>query len=154
MSRAAVSVDGETVGAIGAGLCVFVGVGCDDEDADADLLADRIVGLRVFADAEGKMNLSLRDSGGALLVVSQFTLLGDTRRGRRPSFVAAARPDQARPLLERVAACARGYGIEVAAGRFGAHMKIDIQADGPVTLMIDTREKRSTRGGGKDTRDA
>lgn len=154
VSRAAVSVDGECVGAIAAGLCVFVGVGHDDDEADAELLADRIVGLRVFADAQGKMNLSLRDSGGALLVISQFTLLGDTRRGRRPSFVAAARPDKAQPLVERVGACARAHGIEVAGGRFGAHMNVDIHADGPVTLMLDTRERRSSRRAGEASGDA
>jgi D-tyrosyl-tRNA(Tyr) deacylase len=107
------------------------------------LLADRRVGLRVFADAEGKMNLALREVGGELLVVSQFTLMGDTRRGRRPSFVAAAAPERANALIERVVEVARGLGVKVATGRFGAHMDIDVCADGPVTLLLDTKERRS-----------
>jgi D-tyrosyl-tRNA(Tyr) deacylase len=97
----------------------------------------------VFADSEGKMNLALADVGGALLVVSQFTLMGDTRRGRRPSFVAAAAPERAAVLVERVVEKARALGTEVATGRFGAHMDIDLRADGPVTLMLDTKQSRS-----------
>jgi D-tyrosyl-tRNA(Tyr) deacylase len=143
VSRAAVRVGDECTGAIGAGLFALVGVGHDDDERDAALLADRMVGLRVFADAEGKMNLALRDVGGELLVVSQFTLMGDTRRGRRPSFGAAAAPERANALIERVVEAARGLGVKVATGRFGAHMDIDVRADGPVTLLLDTKERRS-----------
>lgn len=143
VARAAVLVDGECVGSIGTGLFVLVGVGHDDGERDSDLLADRLVGLRVFADAHGKMNLSVRDSAGSLLVVSQFTLFGDTRRGRRPSFVAAAPPERAAALIERLVARARELGVRVETGRFGAHMQIEVLADGPVTLMLDTTEKRS-----------
>jgi D-tyrosyl-tRNA(Tyr) deacylase len=140
--RACVRVEGEVVGEIGPGLCVFVGVGHDDGEMDATLLAERVANLRVFADEAGKMNLSLLDSSRALLAISQFTLMGDTRRGRRPSFVAAAEPSRAAALIERFVAEARGLGLEVATGRFGADMKIEIGADGPVTLMLDTSEKR------------
>ncbi|MBI5504708.1 MAG: D-tyrosyl-tRNA(Tyr) deacylase [Deltaproteobacteria bacterium] len=141
--RAAVRVEGEVVGEIGAGLCVFVGVGHDDGEADAATLAERVVHLRVFEDAAGKMNLSLLDTGGALLAVSQFTLMGDTRRGRRPSFVAAAEPARAAALIDHFATVAAAAGPRVATGRFGAHMMIDVGADGPVTLMLDSKEKRS-----------
>ena len=143
VARAAVSVDGDRVGAIELGLFVLVGVGHDDDERDAELLADRVVGLRVFADKDDKMNLSLADVGGGLLVVSQFTLMGDTRRGRRPSFVAAAAPDRAAALIDRMIEKARSLGVEVATGRFGAHMDIDVRADGPVTLMLDTKQARS-----------
>lgn len=143
VARAAVHVGDECTGAIGSGLFALVGVGHDDDERDAALLADRMVGLRVFPDAEGKMNRSLRDVGGSLLVVSQFTLLGDTRRGRRPSFVAAAAPDRANELIERLIEAARRLGVNVATGRFGAHMDIDLRADGPVTLLLDTKERRS-----------
>jgi D-tyrosyl-tRNA(Tyr) deacylase len=141
--RAAVAVDGETVGAIEAGLCVLVGVGHEDDESDARTMAERLVNLRVFEDADGKMNLSLLDVSGQLLVVSQFTLMGDTRRGRRPSFVAAAAPDRAAELIDHLVIRVREGGVTVATGRFGSHMDIDIQADGPVTLMLDTQEKRS-----------
>src|SRR5512140_474155 len=120
--RAAVRVDEEVVGEIGAGLCVFVGVGHDDGEGDAALLAERVANLRVFEDAAGKMNLSLMESGGALLAVSQFTLLGDTRRGRRPSFVGAAEPARAAALIDVFVAAARAAGLRVATGRFGAKM--------------------------------
>jgi D-tyrosyl-tRNA(Tyr) deacylase len=143
VASAAVRVGDELVGAIGPGLFALVGVGHDDDERDAALLADRMVGLRVFADDEGKMNVALRDAGGELLVVSQFTLWADTRRGRRPSFVAAAAPERAAELVDRVIAEARSLGVKVASGRFGAHMRIDVVADGPVTLMLDTRERRS-----------
>ena len=145
VSGAAVTVDGEVVGAVGPGLIVFVGVGHEDTEADADLLADRIVGLRIFADEDGRMNRSLLDVGGELLVVSQFTLMGDTRRGRRPSFVAAAEPGRAEQLVGRVVTAGEGAGVSVATGRFGAHMEIDIQADGPVTLMLDTKQPRGSK---------
>ena len=141
--RASVTVDGEVIGEIGAGSCVFVGVGHDDGEDDAALLADRLVGLRIFADEAGKMNRSLADVGGSMLVVSQFTLYADTRRGRRPSFVDAAPPERANALIERLAAAVRELGIPVAGGRFGADMLVELQNDGPVTLMLDTRERRS-----------
>lgn len=143
VARAAVNVEGVCVGAVERGLFALVGVGHDDDESDADLLADRMVGLRVFADEAGKMNLALGEVGGGLLVVSQFTLMGDTRRGRRPSFVAAAPPERAAQLIERVVEKARSLGVEVATGKFGAHMDIDLRADGPVTLMLDTRQSRS-----------
>ena len=143
VASAAVNVDGVCVGAIEQGLFALVGVGHDDDERDADLLADRMIGLRVFSDREGKMNLALADVGGSLLVVSQFTLMGDTRRGRRPSFVAAAAPDRAAALIERLVAKARALGTAVETGRFGAHMEIDLRADGPVTLMLDTKQSRS-----------
>jgi D-tyrosyl-tRNA(Tyr) deacylase len=143
VSRAAVHVGEECTGAIGPGLFALIGVGHDDNERDASLLAERMVGLRVFADPEGKMNLALRDVEGALLVVSQFTLMGDTRRGRRPSFVAAAPPERARELIERLIDEVRGLGVTVATGRFGAHMDIEVIADGPVTLLLDTKERRS-----------
>jgi D-tyrosyl-tRNA(Tyr) deacylase len=143
--RAAVRVDGEVVGAIDGGIAVFVGVGHEDDERDADLLADRILGLRIFPDDDGRMNLSLKDVGGHLLVVSQFTLMGDTRRGRRPSFVAAADPARATELVERVATAAENSDVSVARGRFGAHMDIELHANGPVTLMLDTKEPRRSR---------
>lgn len=142
---AAVRVEGEVVGEIEGGIAVFVGVAHEDDERDADLLADRILGLRIFADEDGRMNRSLVDVGGRLLVVSQFTLMGDTRRGRRPSFVAAAEPRRAAELVEAVAAAAENAGTVVARGRFGAHMDIRIHADGPVTLMLDTKEPRRSR---------
>lgn len=143
VANATVVVEAETVGVIGRGLFVLVGVGHDDEPRDAEVLADRVIGLRIFPDDEGKMNLSLREVAGELLVVSQFTLLGDTRRGRRPSFVGAAAPERAAALIEHMVATARALGVGVATGRFGADMKISVLADGPVTLLLDTREKRS-----------
>jgi len=143
VATAAVRVGGECVGSIGTGLCAFVGVGHDDGPEDAELLADRITALRIFEDDSGRMNLSLRDVGGGLLVVSQFTLMADTRRGRRPSFVAAAQPDVAEPLISHLVGSARRAGTEVATGRFGAHMHIELCNDGPVTIWMDTREKRS-----------
>ena len=138
VSRAAVSIGGETAGAIGPGLAILLGVTHADTAADADALADKCAGLRIFADADGKMNLSLRESGGAALVVSQFTLYGDARKGRRPSFTGAARPEHAIPLYERFLAALREAGITVACGRFGAEMQVEIHNDGPVTLMLAT----------------
>ncbi|MFT4571205.1 MAG: D-tyrosyl-tRNA(Tyr) deacylase [Hyphomicrobiaceae bacterium] len=140
---AAVRVDGTMVGSIGRGILALVGVGHDDDEADASRLAERVIGLRIFEDDEGKMNHSLADLGAELLVVSQFTLMGDTRRGRRPSFGAAAEPTRAAELVEEMASCAEKLGCSVSRGRFGAHMDIQIHADGPVTLALDTKEKRS-----------
>jgi D-tyrosyl-tRNA(Tyr) deacylase len=140
VSQARVLVGGQPCGQIGLGLLVLLGVAADDTSQDAAQLAEKIVGLRVFDDEQGKMNLSLADVGGAMLVVSQFTLLGDCRKGRRPSFVAAAAPEQAESLYERFVAAVAERGIEVATGRFRQHMEVVLTNDGPVTLLIDTAE--------------
>jgi D-tyrosyl-tRNA(Tyr) deacylase len=132
VSSASVTIDGETVASIGRGLVVLLGVRAGDADAEADKLAAKLEALRVFEDDAGKMNLSVRDIGGELLVVSNFTLYGDTRKGNRPSFVDAARPEQAAPLVERVRAALGARG-----GRFGARMAVALVNDGPVTLVID-----------------
>jgi D-tyrosyl-tRNA(Tyr) deacylase len=138
---ARVVADGELTGEIGPGLLVLVGVAHDDTEAEADWLAAKVAALRVFDDDQGKMNRSLTEVGGAALVVSQFTLYGDARKGRRPSYVAAAPPDQAAPLVEAVAKSLAGSGIPVATGRFGAHMRVESAGDGPVTILLDsTRE--------------
>ena len=138
---ARVRVDGETVGAIGAGLVVLLGVGPDDDEATAEALARRVTELRIFDDPEGRTNLSLVDVGGAVLVVSQFTLYADTRRGRRPGFTGAAAPDVAERLYLRFAAALRGLGITVATGRFGAVMAVELVNDGPFTIWLDTAER-------------
>lgn len=138
--EAQVTVAGEVVGQIGRGLVVLLGVGADDGDAEVKKLAEKIVGLRVFEDQEGKMNRSLVEVGGAMLVVSQFTLYGDCRRGRRPSFTAAAQTELAEQLYEAFVACVREFGIEVATGRFREHMLVSLVNDGPVTLWLDTVE--------------
>ena len=137
VSRASVTVDGEVVGAIGAGLCVLVGVTHDDGPGQADKLADKLWHLRVFEDDEGKMNRAVGDEGGEILVVSQFTLYGDARKGRRPSFVDAARPEVAEPLIEQLCQALRDHGATVATGRFRADMDVEIHNDGPVTLMLE-----------------
>jgi D-aminoacyl-tRNA deacylase len=138
VSRASVMVGDELVGAIGAGLCVLVGVTHGDDDASATRLAEKLHRLRVFEDDAGLMNLSIADTGGEVLIVSQFTLYGDARKGRRPSYVAAARPEHAEPLIERVVAHLRELGATVATGRFRADMAVDLVNDGPVTLIVDT----------------
>lgn len=137
VTSATVTSDGEETGQIATGLVALVGVTHDDDDTDARRLADKIGSLRVFADAEGDMNLSCADVEGAVLVVSQFTLYGDTRKGRRPSFRAAAPPDQAERLVEAVAARLQETGLEVASGRFRTHMQVSLVNDGPVTLMLE-----------------
>jgi D-tyrosyl-tRNA(Tyr) deacylase len=137
VTEARVRVEGEVVGEIGLGLCVLVGVTHDDGVSLAGRLAEKVWNLRIFDDDEGVMNLAAADVGGAALVVSQFTLYGDTRRGRRPSWVAAARPEQAEPLVRVFAATLRDLGAEVATGRFGAHMRVDLVNDGPVTLLVE-----------------
>ncbi len=137
VTKASVVVAGETVAAIGSGFLALVGVGDEDTDADADVVAAKVAGLRVFSDSDGRFNESLADAGGAVLVVSQFTLLGDVRRGRRPSFSKAAAPEVAEPLVDRFADGLRGAGIEVATGVFGAMMQVRLVNDGPVTLVID-----------------
>jgi D-aminoacyl-tRNA deacylase len=139
VSRASVTVGDEALGTIERGLLVFVGVAVDDDERDADALAQKIAGLRAFDDAAGAMNLALADVGGAVLLVSQFTLLGDVRRGRRPSFVAAAGGEPAQRLCERVAAGLRTAGLRVAEGRFGADMAVALVNDGPVTILVDSK---------------
>jgi D-aminoacyl-tRNA deacylase len=138
VSRAEVRVDGAVVGSIRRGFLVLLGVTHSDSRAEAEWLARKIVGLRVFEDSAGKMNLALSDVGGAVLLVSQFTLYGDARRGRRPSFTEAARPEQAEPLVEYCAGQIQAQGIEVSTGRFGAHMEVELINEGPVTLWLDT----------------
>lgn len=137
VSRASVTVDGEVVGAIGPGLTILLGATHDDTPAQVDWLARKIAGLRIFEDDAGQMNLSLRDVAGQALVVSQFTLYGDTRKGRRPSFVDAARPAIAAPLIQRFAGTLRQHGVRVETGVFGAHMLVEIHNDGPVTLILE-----------------
>jgi D-tyrosyl-tRNA(Tyr) deacylase len=137
--RARVVVGDQVVGAIDGGLLVLLGVAGTDTPDDARWLADKVVGLRVFNDAEGKMNLGLADVGGAILVVSQFTLYGDCRKGRRPSFVAAAGPDRAVPLYEAFVQALRALGVPTATGRFGAMMQVELINDGPVTLIVDSK---------------
>ncbi len=137
VSRASVTVGGEAVGAIEQGLCVLVGVTHDDTEAQATKLAERLWKLRIFADDEGKMNRSVADIGGSLLIISQFTLYADARKGNRPSYVDAARPETAEPLVEAVVAKLRALGAEVATGRFGADMAVDLVNDGPVTISLE-----------------
>ena len=138
VSRASVAVDGRTAGEIGRGLLVLLGISRTDDARSADWMAEKIVGLRVFADAAGKFDRSVADVGGELLVVSQFTLYGDTRKGRRPSFTAAAEPERAEPLYQRVVERARALGIETHHGVFGAHMEVELVNDGPVTLIVES----------------
>ena len=135
-----VVVHGETIGQVdpAPGLVILLGVGPDDGEAQARLIADKIAGLRIFADDQGKINLSLRDIGGGALVVSQFTLYADLRRGRRPGFTGAAPPDIAAPLVERVMEELRALGVPVQGGRFGADMQVELVNDGPVTIWLDT----------------
>lgn len=140
VASASVVVDGKIVGEIEHGFLVLLGVGADDADADAVALAEKIAGLRVFEDDAGKMNLALNDVGGQMLVVSQFTLFGDCRKGRRPSFVEAARPEKAELLYETFVVEVRGQGIIVETGRFQTHMDVSLVNDGPVTLLLDSRK--------------
>jgi D-tyrosyl-tRNA(Tyr) deacylase len=138
VSRARVVVDGETVGTIGRGLLVLLGIARDDTLEQARWLAERVAGLRVFADDQGKMNRDVTEAGGSILVVSQFTLYGDCRKGRRPSFVLAAPAEAAIPLYEAFINAIRALGITVASGRFGALMDVELVNDGPVTLILET----------------
>jgi D-tyrosyl-tRNA(Tyr) deacylase len=138
VSQARVTVDGSVVGEIGSGLLILLGIAKPDTPANAEFLVDKILNLRVFPDAAGKMNLSLLDIAGELLVVSQFTLYGDCRKGRRPGFDAAAPAEQARTLYESFVALARRSGLRVATGVFQAHMEVALVNDGPVTLMLET----------------
>ena len=139
--RGDVRVGGETVGAIGQGLVILVGVGPDDTEPVADDLARKIAKLRVFMDDEGRTNRSLLDTGGAALVVSQFTLYADTRRGRRPGFTTAGPPELAERLVGRFVASLRALGVDVATGRFGAEMEVELVNDGPFTIWLDTAER-------------
>jgi D-aminoacyl-tRNA deacylase len=137
VSAASVTIDGRVAGAIGAGFCLLVGFTHADTAAQVDWMAEKVAGLRLFSDGEGKMNLGLEETGGAVLVVSQFTLYGDAAKGRRPSFIDAARPETAIPLYQRFVAALRDRGLEVATGEFGADMQVVIHNDGPVTLILD-----------------
>ena len=141
VSAASVSVAGEVVGRIGRGVVVLVGVASGDSEKDARYLAQRTVNLRIFSDQASKFNLSALDIGGELLVVSQFTLLADTRKGRRPSFTDAAPPAQAEELFEFFVSEARATGLRVETGRFQQYMQVEIHNDGPVTILLDSREK-------------
>ena len=132
---------GTLVGEVGAGACVFVAVGRDDDEADADTLADKVVGLRVFEDEAGRMNLSLLETGGAILSISQFTLHGDVRRGKRPSFTQAMEPERANRLFERFCDRCRRLGVPVQTGQFRAHMVVELANDGPVTILLDTKKQ-------------
>ncbi|WP_337870087.1 D-aminoacyl-tRNA deacylase [Meiothermus sp.] len=145
VSQASVKVDGQTVGQIGRGLLVLLGVGQGDTQEDALYLARKIAGLRIFADAEGKMNLALADVGGEVLVVSQFTLHGDTRKGNRPSFVGAAPPEVGRRLYEQFCDLLVEQSLPVETGVFQAHMQVHLINDGPVTLWLDSAERLSPR---------
>ena len=141
VTRASVSVGDEVVGRIGQGLVVFVGVATGDTEKDAQYLAQKTVNLRIFSDEEGKFNLSALDIKGELLVVSQFTLLADTRKGRRPSFIEAAPPAQAEEIFERFVEQARATGLRVETGRFQQYMQVEIHNDGPVTILLDSKGK-------------
>src|SRR5579884_3980227 len=140
VSRCRVTVEGRSVGEIGAGLLVLLGVSKRDTEAAADYLVEKIIGLRIFEDGEGKMNLSVQDAGGALLVVSQFTLYGDVRRGKRPSFDEAARPGEAKRLYEYFVAKARAAGVRCETGQFQAMMEVELVNSGPVTILLDSEK--------------
>jgi D-tyrosyl-tRNA(Tyr) deacylase len=141
VSRCRVTVNGNVVGEIGAGLLVLLGVSKADTETAADYLVEKIIGLRIFEDAEGKMNLSVQDSNGAVLVVSQFTLYGDVRRGKRPSFDGAARPEEAKRLYEYFVAKIRAAGLRCETGRFQAMMEVELVNSGPVTILLDSEKQ-------------
>lgn len=141
VTSASVSIEGEEIGRIDRGLVVFLGVAAGDTEKDAQYLAQKIAGLRIFADKDGKFNLSALDVRGELLLVSQFTLMADTRKGRRPSFTDAAPPEQADKLFSYFVTQVKATGLKVATGRFQAYMQVGIQNDGPVTILLDSREK-------------
>jgi D-tyrosyl-tRNA(Tyr) deacylase len=138
--QARVEVDGRVVGKIESGLAVLLGVAAGDSESDADYIGDKIINLRIFSDADGRMNLSLLDNGGAILVVSQFTLYGDTRKGRRPSYTEAAQPEKANMLYTYFVDRLRRAGVRVETGVFQAHMQVNLTNDGPVTILIDSRK--------------
>ena len=145
VTQASVSVDGNVVGAIGAGMLILVGVADGDEQAQAEALARKVAGLRIFADADGRFNESIQDIGGSALVVSQFTLHADMRKGRRPGFTGAARPEVAEPLIDRFAETLRAQGIPVETGVFGAMMSVELTNDGPFTIVIDSADLERPR---------
>ena len=137
VSKASVTVDGQTISAIGNGLLILLGIGHGDGEEQAKFLAEKIANLRVFEDDQGKTNLSILEVTGEAIVVSQFTLYADTRKGRRPSFIDAALPDVAEPLVERFAELLRNHGVPTQTGKFGAHMEVEIHNDGPVTIWLE-----------------
>ena len=137
VSKAGVTIEGRLAGQIGRGFCLLVGFTHGDTAAQVDWMAEKVAGLRLFSDAEGKMNLGLEEVGGGVLVVSQFTLYGSSTKGRRPSFIDAARPETAIPLYQRFVGALRDRGLEVATGEFGADMQVEIHNDGPVTLILE-----------------
>lgn len=141
VTGASVKVAGDLAGSIGPGLVVLLGVSAGDSETDVRYLAEKTANLRIFADASGKFNLSALDTGGEILAVSQFTLLADTKKGRRPSFTLAAPPEQAERLYNQYVLQMRATGLKVATGRFGAHMQLEIHNDGPVTILLDSRDK-------------
>ena len=141
VTRAKVTVEDQIVGEIGKGLVVLLGIARDDAEADVEYLATKIAALRIFDDEEGKMNLSVKDIGGAVLVISQFTLHGDVRRGLRPSWIDAAAPEVAEPLYELFIEWVRKFSSEVASGQFGAMMQVELVNDGPVTILLDSRRQ-------------
>ena len=145
VTRGRVSVDGAEVGSIGRGLVVLVGVAAGDGQEDIEYLVGKLVNLRIFGDDEGRFNLSLRDINGELLLVSQFTLLADTRKGRRPSFTTAAPPAEAGELFRSVVRRAEATGLKVATGRFQQYMQLEIHNDGPVTILLDSRDRQRKR---------
>ena len=145
VTGASVTVDGKSVGSIGPGLVVLIGIASTDDSADAEYLANKIPSLRIFSDDEGRFNLSALDLGADLLIVSQFTLYADTRKGRRPSFTDAAPPDQADALFAKTLELFRSTGLKVETGRFQAHMLVNIANDGPVTIFIDSAERKQPR---------
>ena len=140
VSEASVSVDGEVMGRIGRGLLILAGAERGDGATDVHYLAAKVAGLRIFEDGEGKMNLNVTEAGGAVLLISQFTLAGDARKGRRPSFITAESPDRAAPLVESLAEAIRSHGLCVETGRFQAHMAVSLVNDGPVTILLDSRK--------------
>ncbi len=152
VERAGVVVAGQNVGAVGSGLLVLAAVKHGDTDEDCDWIAGKIADLRIFGDEAGKMNLSVAETGGSVLLVSQFTLYGDVRKGRRPSFTGSAPPDMAVPMLDRLKARIEAAGVPVETGEFGAHMKVELLNDGPVTLMLDSEDRRGA--GGEDSSDS
>lgn len=147
MSSASVTVDGELLGRIGTGLVVLVGVAVDDDERDADYLINKTVNLRIFPDEEGRFNHSAAEIGAGLLVVSQFTLYAETRKGRRPSFTRSAPPELAETLFNKVVDLFAGTGLKTATGRFQAHMQVSLDNDGPVTIMIDSSDRARPRRG-------
>jgi D-tyrosyl-tRNA(Tyr) deacylase len=141
VTHASVVVEGETVGKIGVGLLVLLGAGRDDSEEDVRYIARKIADLRIFSDAAGKFNLALADVGGSVLLVSQFTLYADSRKGRRPSFIDAAPPDIAQALVDKCAQLLQASGVHVETGRFGAHMEVSLLNDGPVTILLDSAQR-------------